>query len=225
MTEVTDKVERADRPLRARHPPARRARRTGPRRRAARTAAAELGPRRAASARVGVRGAASSASSPSSSAFSFRSACSASWLRSVWRSASRALLAFTPSETRSIAGALARSSQRRDGPALRFLPLTAPAVRLPAPAQAEIDGSAPYCRRCKQTLERVETLDPNAQDARRLMSIHLPGLIDRYLHVPAAYRSERDGEDKTRRRAAGRGPRGGSHGSARNLARNLPAPT
>jgi hypothetical protein len=29
------------------------------------------------------------------------------------------------------------------------------------------------------------------------MSIHLPGLIDRYLHVPAAFRGERDGEDKT----------------------------
>jgi hypothetical protein len=49
----------------------------------------------------------------------------------------------------------------------------------------------------RQTLERVETLDPNAQDARRLMSIHLPGLIDRYMHVPAAFRNERDGEDKT----------------------------
>ena len=32
----------------------------------------------------------------------------------------------------------------------------------------------------KQSLERVDTLDPGAQDARRLMSIHLPGLIDRY---------------------------------------------
>ena len=29
------------------------------------------------------------------------------------------------------------------------------------------------------------------------MSIHLPGLIDRYLHVPAAFRSEQDGEGKT----------------------------
>ena len=29
------------------------------------------------------------------------------------------------------------------------------------------------------------------------MSIHLPGLIDRYLHVPAAYRAEADGEGKT----------------------------
>ena len=29
------------------------------------------------------------------------------------------------------------------------------------------------------------------------MSIHLPGLIDRYVHVPAAFRSEQDGEGKT----------------------------
>ena len=43
----------------------------------------------------------------------------------------------------------------------------------------------------KQTLERVETLDPAAQDARRLMSIHLPGLIERYERVPPAYRQER----------------------------------
>ena len=32
----------------------------------------------------------------------------------------------------------------------------------------------------RKTLERIDTLDPAAQDARRLMSIHLPGLIDRY---------------------------------------------
>ncbi len=29
------------------------------------------------------------------------------------------------------------------------------------------------------------------------MSIHLPGLIDRYANVPAAYRTEKDGEGKT----------------------------
>jgi hypothetical protein len=29
------------------------------------------------------------------------------------------------------------------------------------------------------------------------MSIHLPGLIDRYMNVPSAYRSEKDGEGKT----------------------------
>src|SRR5436305_926054 len=33
--------------------------------------------------------------------------------------------------------------------------------------------------------------------ARRLMSIHLPGLIERYERVPPAFRGERDGEDKT----------------------------
>jgi len=49
----------------------------------------------------------------------------------------------------------------------------------------------------KQSLERVDTYDPNAQDARRLMSIHLPGLIERYAHVPAAYRAEKDGDGMT----------------------------
>jgi hypothetical protein len=29
------------------------------------------------------------------------------------------------------------------------------------------------------------------------MSIHLPGLIERYMNVPQAYRNEKDGEDKT----------------------------
>ena len=68
---------------------------------------------------------------------------------------------------------------------------------LPAPAQAELDGISRVLPSLKQTLERVETLDPSAQDARRLMSIHLPGLIDRYQRVPPAYRQERDGEGKT----------------------------
>ena len=68
---------------------------------------------------------------------------------------------------------------------------------LPAPAQAELDGISRVLPSLKQTLERVETLDPTAQDARRLMSIHLPGLIDRYQRVPPAYRQERDGEGKT----------------------------
>ena len=68
---------------------------------------------------------------------------------------------------------------------------------LPAPAQAEIDQLSQVLPSLKQTLERVDTLDPNAQDARRLMSIHLPGLIDRYANVPAAYRGEPDGEGKS----------------------------
>jgi hypothetical protein len=65
---------------------------------------------------------------------------------------------------------------------------------LPAPAQAEIDRLSAQLPPLRQTLERIADLDPNAQDARRLMSVHLPNLIDRYLHVPAAYREQRDGE-------------------------------
>jgi hypothetical protein len=68
---------------------------------------------------------------------------------------------------------------------------------LPQPAQAQIDGISAILPSLKQTLERVDTLDPSAQDARRLMSVHLPGLIDRYANVPSAYRNERDGEGKT----------------------------
>jgi hypothetical protein len=65
---------------------------------------------------------------------------------------------------------------------------------LPAPAQAEIDQISAMLPRLKETLVRVETLDPTAQDARRLMSLHLPGLIDRYAKVPPGYRGESDGE-------------------------------
>lgn len=68
---------------------------------------------------------------------------------------------------------------------------------LPAPARAEIDSISSQLGSLKQTLERIDTLDPQAQDARRLMSLHLPGLIDRYLHVPAGFRDERDGEGVT----------------------------
>ena len=65
---------------------------------------------------------------------------------------------------------------------------------LPAPAQTEVDKISAMLPRLKETLARVESLDPAAQDARRLMSLHLPGLIDRYVHVPAAYRDQADGE-------------------------------
>ena len=65
---------------------------------------------------------------------------------------------------------------------------------LPAPAQQEIDRISGLLPRLKETMARVETLDPVAQDARRLMSIHLPGLIDRYTKVPEGFRGEVDGE-------------------------------
>lgn len=65
---------------------------------------------------------------------------------------------------------------------------------LPAPAQAELDLLSSQLPALRQTLERIPDLDPNAQDARRLMSVHLPNLIDRYLHVPTNYRAQLDGE-------------------------------
>ncbi len=65
---------------------------------------------------------------------------------------------------------------------------------LPAPAQAEIDLLSQQLSPLRQTLERVDKSNPDAQDARRLMSNHLPGLIDRYLHVPNSYRANEDGE-------------------------------
>ena len=68
---------------------------------------------------------------------------------------------------------------------------------LPAPAQAEIDLLSQRLAPLKETLSRVDQNDPDAQDARRLMSSHLPGLIDRYLHVPVSYRAEYDAEGKS----------------------------
>ncbi|HEU5067408.1 MAG TPA: hypothetical protein VFT61_04400 [Sphingomicrobium sp.] len=68
---------------------------------------------------------------------------------------------------------------------------------LPLPARAEIDRISAVLASLKQTLQRTDPFDPDAQDARRLMSIHLPGLIDRYQHVPSAFRGEQDSEGMT----------------------------
>ena len=68
---------------------------------------------------------------------------------------------------------------------------------LPAPAQAVVDGLSNELGTLKTTLERVDPMDPDAQDARRLMSIHLPGLIERYANVPPAFRQEPDAEGRT----------------------------
>ena len=107
-----------------------------------------------------------------------------------------ALLAFTPSSGRSAAAPPAdlpngEMVQRFDSYLYRSR------RALPPAAQLEIDAISSALPALRQTLERVETLDPDAQDARRLMSIHLPGLIDRYNHVPAAFQGERDGEGKS----------------------------
>jgi len=107
-----------------------------------------------------------------------------------------ALLALSPSAERIAA---APSTDLPNGPMVQRFDSYLYRARgaLPAPAQAEIDAISATLPSLRQTLERVDALDPNAQDARRLMSIHLPGLIDRYVRVPAPFRTEEDGEGKT----------------------------
>ncbi|MEO8547586.1 MAG: hypothetical protein ABI422_04390 [Sphingomicrobium sp.] len=104
-----------------------------------------------------------------------------------------AMVAFLPSRARTAAAPTAdlpngAMVQRFDSYIYRSR------AALPAPAQVQLDGISAALPALKQTLERVDAFDPNAQDARRLMSLHLPSLIDRYRQVPQAFRDERDGE-------------------------------
>ena len=104
-----------------------------------------------------------------------------------------AMVAFLPSQARSVTAPSAdlpngEMVQRFDSYIYRSR------AALPAPAQSELDAISAALPSLRQTLERVDALDPNAQDARRLMSLHLPSLIDRYRQVPSAFREERDGD-------------------------------
>jgi hypothetical protein len=106
-----------------------------------------------------------------------------------------ALLAFVPSER----AAKAPSADLPNGQMVQRFDSYLYRMRgvLPAPARSEIDAISARLPSLKASLERVDALDPKAQDARRLMSIHLPGLIDRYLNVPAEFRRQEDGEGVT----------------------------
>lgn len=106
-----------------------------------------------------------------------------------------ALLAFGSSEST----AKAPGTDLANGPMVQRFDsyLYRTRAALPAPARSEIDAISSRLPPLKQFLERVETLDPKAQDARRLMSLHLPGLIDRYLAVPPEYRKQPDAEGLT----------------------------
>ena len=106
-----------------------------------------------------------------------------------------ALLAFMPGEQ----AAKAPSADLPNGQMVQRFDsyLYRTRAALPAPARTEIDAISARLPALKETLQRVETLDPKAKDARRLMSIHLPGLIDRYLNVPAEFRRQEDAEGVT----------------------------
>lgn len=107
-----------------------------------------------------------------------------------------ALLGFMPSQK---SGATAPPADLPNGQMVQRFDsyLYRQRAALPAPARTEIDAISAVLPSLKQTLERIDDLNPDAQDARRLMSVHLPGLIDRYVNVPQAYRSQKDGEDVT----------------------------
>jgi len=68
---------------------------------------------------------------------------------------------------------------------------------LPPPAAREADAITAQLPLLESRLGSLDALDPLAQDARRLMGVHLPELIERYERVPAPYRRERDGEGMT----------------------------
>ena len=104
-----------------------------------------------------------------------------------------ALLAFMPTQASS---AKAPSADLPNGEMVQRFDsyIYRSRAALPAPAQSELDAISAALPSLKETLQRVDPLDPNAQDARRLMSMHLPGLIDRYRQVPQDFRGERDGE-------------------------------
>lgn len=106
-----------------------------------------------------------------------------------------ALLAFMPGER----AAKAPSADLPNGQMVQRFDsyLYRTRAALPTPARAEVDAISSRLPALKDVLERVDTLDPKAQDARRLMSIHLPGLIDRYLNVPAEFRRQEDAEGMT----------------------------
>lgn len=104
-----------------------------------------------------------------------------------------ALLGFMPAEGSAPA---APSADLANGPMVQRFDsyLYRRRAALPEPARAEVDAIAGLLPGLRRTLERLETIDPEAQDARRLMALHLPGLIDRYSNVPPEYRGQRDGE-------------------------------
>lgn len=104
-----------------------------------------------------------------------------------------ALMAFWPSEGRGAPSVPAdvgnaEMVSRFD----RYLYRTRKA--LPPPAQAEVDLISSQLSDLGAVLKRIDDSDPQAQEARRLMSDHLPGLIERYAQVPAGYRDSIDGE-------------------------------
>lgn len=103
-----------------------------------------------------------------------------------------ALLGFLPDRT----GASAPAADLPNGEMVQKFDsyLHRRRAMLPAPARTEVDRIGALLPSLRQSLERLDAVDPRAQDARRLMALHLPGLVDRYANVPSAFHDQRDGE-------------------------------
>ena len=215
-----------DRPLRSGHAAARRARRAGPRRRAARAPAAECRPRHALLKRIGIGVGADQPRDDRRSAWSSRSACSASSPRSARdrrrrrRAASRAAAEHAispPAPSTDLPNG--EMVQRFDSYIYRSARARCPRRRRPQldaisadPAVAQADAGAgryarPDCAGCA-----AADVDPPARPDRPLRA------------RPAAYPQRAGRRRQDRRRAAGRRARRRPRGAWRDLASSSPAP-
>ena len=67
--------------------------------------------------------------------------------------------------------------------------LDAQRLALPAPAAREIDTVMAQLDRLAPELKQLDPATPQAEDARRLLSDHLPRLVKSYAEVPATHRT------------------------------------
>ncbi|MCJ8190271.1 hypothetical protein [Sphingomicrobium aestuariivivum] len=82
---------------------------------------------------------------------------------------------------------------------------------LPQVARTELDALRQRVKAMEKLLANAEPGDPQVADARRLMSQHLPLLIERYEQVPESYRLTRDNEGLTANQRLADGLRSGRH--------------
>ncbi|MCJ7421988.1 hypothetical protein [Sphingomicrobium astaxanthinifaciens] len=80
---------------------------------------------------------------------------------------------------------------------------------LPTVARAELDALRARAKAMARLLDNADAGDPQVADARRLMSQHLPLLIERYEQVPESYRLTRDNEGLTANQRLADGLRSG----------------
>ncbi|WP_265563519.1 hypothetical protein [Sphingomicrobium arenosum] len=120
-----------------------------------------------------------------------------------------AIAAFFPRQAAATMGEVASSIGNADL-AKRFDNFLHRARRdLPNVARAELDELRRKVKEMAPLLDNADAGDPQVADARRLMSQHLPLLIERYEQVPESYRLTRDNEGLTANQRLADGLRSG----------------